>query len=81
MQVYNQISHGRGVVFLTGTPVSNSLAELYVMQAYLQPHELEKRGVSMFDAWAATYGEITTSLEITPEGRGYQLKTRFVLVQ
>lgn len=76
-QYINQISGGRGVVFLTGTPVSNSMAELYVMQKYLQPQELQKRGLMLFDAWAATFGEITTTLEITPEGRGYQMKTRF----
>ena len=74
----NQISSGRGVVFLTGTPVSNSMAELYVMQKYLQPQELERHGIKLFDQWAANFGQITTSLEITPEGRGYQMKTRFV---
>ena len=77
-QYINEISRGRGVVFLTGTPISNSMAELYVMQKYLQPQELQKRGLMLFDAWAATYGEITTALEITPEGRGYQMKTRFL---
>ena len=76
-QYINEISGGRNVIYLTGTPVSNSMSELYVMQKTLQPHELERRGVLMFDEWAATFGKVTSSLEIRPEGNGYQMKNRF----
>ncbi len=76
-QYINEISGGKGVIYLTGTPVSNSMAELYVMQKTLQPQELERRGLLMFDAWAGTFGKITSSLEIKPEGNGYQMKNRF----
>ena len=75
-QYINEISNGRNVVYLTGTPVSNSMAELSVMQKTLQPKEL-KRGLLMFDEWAATFGVVTSSLEIRPEGNGYQMKNRF----
>lgn len=68
---------GRGVTFATGTPVSNSIAELFIMQMYLQPHELKRRGIDFFDNWAATYAKIATSLEITPEGTGYRMRSRF----
>lgn len=67
----------RGVVFATGTPVSNSMSELFTMQKYLQPDVLKQYGVFHFDAWASTFGEIISSLEITPEGTGYQMKNRF----
>ncbi|HBI1629605.1 TPA: DEAD/DEAH box helicase family protein [Enterococcus faecalis] len=67
----------RGVVFATGTPVSNSMSELFTMQKYLQPDILKQYGVFHFDAWASTFGEIVSSLEITPEGTGYQMKNRF----
>uniref|UniRef100_UPI0039841676 SNF2-related protein n=1 Tax=Enterococcus faecalis TaxID=1351 RepID=UPI0039841676 len=73
MDKYNN----RGVVFATGTPVSNSMSELYTMQKYLQPDILKQYGVYHFDAWASTFGEIVSSLEITPEGTGYQMKNRF----
>ena len=73
-QYINEISNGRNVVYLTGTPVSNSMAELYVMQKTLQPQELKRRGLLMFDEWAATFGTVTSSLEIRPEGNGYQMK-------
>ncbi len=63
-QYINEISNGRNVIYLTGTPVSNSMAELYVMQKTLQPQELERRGLLMFDEWAATFGKVTSSLEI-----------------
>ncbi|BBD26476.1 SNF2-related protein [Enterococcus faecalis] len=69
--------NNRGVVFATGTPVSNSMSELYTMQKYLQPDVLKQYGVYHFDAWASTFGEIISSLEITPEGTGYQIKNRF----
>ena len=76
-QYINEISGGKGVIYLTGTPVSNSMSELYVMQKTLQPGELERRGLLMFDAWAGTFGRVTSSLEIRPEGNGYQMKNRF----
>ena len=76
-QYINEIGGGKGVVYLTGTPVSNSMSELYVMQKTLQPQELERRGLLMFDAWAGTFGKVTSSLEIKPEGNGYQMKNRF----
>ncbi len=76
-QYINEIGGGKGVIYLTGTPVSNSMAELYVMQKTLQPQELERRGLLMFDAWAGTFGRVTSSLEIRPEGNGYQMKNRF----
>ena len=73
----NDLNGGKGVVYLTGTPISNSMAELYVLQKTLQPKELENRGLLMFDAWASTYGVVESSLEIKPEGSGYQMKNRF----
>lgn len=76
-QYINEISGERGVVYLTGTPVSNSMSELYVMQKTLQPREMARRGLLMFDAWASTFGRVETALEIKPEGSGYQMKTRF----
>ena len=75
-QYLQEVNNGRGVVFATGTPVSNSMSELYVMMRYLEPKELERQGVSDFDSWAATYGEIISSLEITPGG-GYRMRQRF----
>ena len=76
-QYLQEVNNGRGVVFATGTPVSNSMSELFVMMRYLEPQELERQGVSDFDSWAATYGEIISSLEITPEGGGYRMRQRF----
>lgn len=76
-QYINEISGGKGVIYLTGTPVSNSMAELYVLQKTLQPKELERRDLLMFDEWAGTYGKVVSSLEIKPEGNGYQMKNRF----
>jgi len=76
-QHINDINGGKGVVYLTGTPISNSMSELYVMQKTLQPNELQDRGLMMFDAWASTFGKIESSLEIRPEGTGYQMKNRF----
>lgn len=76
-QYINEIGNGKGVVYLTGTPVSNTMAELYVLQKTLQPKELERKGLLMFDSWASTYGKVVSSLEIKPEGSGYQMKNRF----
>ena len=76
-QYINEITNEHGVVYLTGTPISNSMSELYVMQKTLQPSELRKRGLLMFDAWASTFGRVESSLEIKPEGSGYQMKARF----
>jgi len=66
-----------GVVFATGTPVSNSMAEMWVMQRYLQPKTLESFQVEMFDAWAGNFGESVTALELAPDGSGYRMQTRF----
>ena len=71
------ITNGRGVIFATGTPVSNSMVELYTMQRYLQYHELERLNLTHFDAWASTFGETVTAVELAPEGTGYRAKTRF----
>lgn len=76
-QYLQEINNGRGVVFATGTPISNSMSELYVMQRFLQPQELERMGLSYFDNWAANFGEVVSSLEITPEGNGYRMRQRF----
>lgn len=76
-QYINEIHPGRGVVMATGTPVSNTLCEMYVMQLYLQKQTLEAMGIYHFDSWAANFGEVTTALELTVEGSGYRLKSRF----
>ncbi len=76
-QYINEIGNDKGVIYLTGTPISNSMAELYVIQKTLQPKALEERGLLMFDSWASTFGKVETSLEIKPEGNGYQMKNRF----
>lgn len=68
---------GKGVCFATGTPVSNSMSELYTMQRYLQPETLNEMGLSNFDDWATTFGEVVSSFEIAPDGSGYRLKERF----
>jgi N12 class adenine-specific DNA methylase len=73
----DKITNGKGVIFATGTPVSNSITELYTMMRYLQNSLSEKRGQKHFDCWAADYGESVTALELAPEGTGYRLKTRF----
>ncbi len=72
-----QINEGRGVVFATGTPISNTMAELYTMLRYLGPDLLRERGVEHFDAWAANFAEAVTSLELAPDGSGYRMHTRF----
>jgi len=76
-QYISEISDGRGVVFATGTPVSNTMCELYVMQLYLQKNALERMGIYHFDSWAANFGEVTTALELTVEGSGFRFKSRF----
>lgn len=76
-QYLQEINSGKGVVFATGTPISNSMSEMYVMQRYLQPQMLARLGLNYFDAWAATFGEVVSSLEITPEGSGYRMRNRF----
>lgn len=73
----DEITGNRGVVFATGTPISNSMAELFTMQRYLQRETLEQHGLSSFDAWASTFGETVTAVELAPEGTGYRTKTRF----
>jgi N12 class adenine-specific DNA methylase len=73
----DEITGNRGVVFATGTPISNSMAEMYTMQRYLQYDTLVKHKLEHFDCWASTFGETTTAMELTPEGTGFQLKTRF----
>jgi len=72
-----EISGGRGVVFATGTPISNTMAEMYTMQRYLAPDLLKERGVAHFDAWAANFAEAVTALELAPDGSGYRMHTRF----
>jgi hypothetical protein len=76
-QYLDEQKGGRGTVFATGTPISNSMVELYTMQRYLQYNELVKSGLQHFDAWASTFGETVTAIELAPEGTGYRSKTRF----
>ncbi len=76
-QYLTEINKGRGIVFATGTPVSNSMGELYVMQLYLQKPLLEEMGIRYFDSWATNFGEVTTALELTVEGKGFREKSRF----
>ena len=73
----DELTGGRGVVFATGTPVSNSMTELYTMQRYLQYDRLQELGMTHFDCWAGRFGETCTSLELAPEGTGYRARTRF----
>ena len=73
----DEITGGKGTVFATGTPVSNSMAELYTMQRYLQYGELRQNELEHFDNWASTFGETVTAIELAPEGTGYRAKTRF----
>ena len=73
----DEITGGRGVVFATGTPISNSMVELYTIQRYLQMDALQEQGFQHFDAWAANYGETVTAIELAPEGTGYRAKTCF----
>jgi len=76
-QYLDEITGARGVTFATGTPISNSMTELYTMQRYLQQYTLERNGLANFDSWAATFGETVTAVELAPEGTGYRTKTRF----
>ena len=73
----DELTGGRGVVFATGTPVSNSISELYTVMRYLQYGTLQQKGLTHFDCWASTFGETTTSIELAPEGTGYRARTRF----
>ena len=73
----DEITGGRGIVFATGTPISNSMVEMYIMQKYLQYGTLKQNGLLHFDAWASTFGETVTAIELAPEGTGYRAKTRF----
>jgi N12 class adenine-specific DNA methylase len=72
-----QSVNGGGVVFATGTPIANSMAEMFTMQRYLQPQDLQKHGLQHFDSWAATFGEPVTAMELAPDGAGYRVNTRF----
>lgn len=76
-QYLDEITGGKGIVFATGTPVSNSMTELYTMMRYLQADKLKEMGMHNFDAWAANFGEAVTAIELAPEGTGYRAKTRF----
>ena len=73
----DEITSGKGVVFATGTPVSNSMTELYTLMRYLQYGTLREKGLQHFDCWASTFGETTTAIELAPEGTGYRARTRF----
>ena len=73
----DELTGGRGVVFATGTPISNSMTEMYTMQRYLQYATLKRQNMTHFDAWASTFGETTTAIELAPEGTGYRARTRF----
>ena len=76
-QYLDEITGGKGITFATGTPVSNSMTELYTMQRYLQYGKLNRMGLGHFDSWASTFGEVVTSIELAPEGTGYRAKSRF----
>lgn len=80
-QYLHRTNPGRGVAFATGTPISNTMAEMFTMTRYLAPELLDQRGIAAFDAWAATFGELVTGLEIAPDGSGARLKTRFAKYQ
>lgn len=78
IEYINELHGGdKGVVFATGTPISNSMAEMYIMQTYLQRNTLEELGINYFDSWAADFGETVTALEMAPSGQGYRARTRF----
>ncbi|HQM96068.1 MAG TPA: ParB/RepB/Spo0J family partition protein [Clostridia bacterium] len=76
-QYLSEINNGRGIVFATGTPISNTMCEMYVMQLYLQKEALEEMEIYHFDSWAANFGEVTNALELTVEGSGFRFKSRF----
>lgn len=73
----DEITNGKGIVFATGTPISNSMIEMYTMQRYLQFNLLQKQNLQNFDSWASTFGETVSAIELSPEGTGYRMKTRF----
>ena len=73
----DEITGGRGVIFATGTPISNSMTEMYTLMRYLQYNTLQQKGLTHFDAWASTFGETTIAIELAPEGTGYRARTRF----
>ena len=73
----DEITGGRGVIFATGTPLSNSMTEMYTLMRYLQYNTLQQKGLTHFDAWASTFGETTIAIELAPEGTGYRARTRF----
>ncbi|WP_425517516.1 N-6 DNA methylase [Paenibacillus agaridevorans] len=73
----DELTEGRGIIFATGTPISNSITEMYTMQRYLQYERLRGQGLQHFDSWASTFGETVTAIELAPEGTGYRAKTRF----
>lgn len=78
IEYINELHGGdKGVVFATGTPISNSMTEMYTMQTYLQKQTLARLGIDYFDAWAADFGETVTALELAPSGKGYRARTRF----
>lgn len=77
VQYINSLTPGRNVIFATGTPISNTMCEMYIMQKYLQADLLKEKDIYHFDAWAANYGDLVTAMELTPEGKGYREKTRF----
>lgn len=76
-QYIQEINNGKGLIFATGTPISNSMTEMFVMQRYLQPNELKEWGINHFDEWASNFGEVVSSLELAPEGTGYRIRNRF----
>ena len=76
-QYVEEITGGRNIIFATGTPLSNTMCEMYVMQKYLQESELKRHGIHAFDAWAGNFGEVVNSLELAPEGTGFRFKNRF----
>ena len=76
-QYLDEMTGGKGIVFATGTPISNSMTEMYTMQRYLQYHTLVEHGLEHFDSWASTFGETVSSIELDPTGKGYRSKTRF----
>ena len=79
-QYMDELTGGRGIIFATGTPVSNSMTELYTMMRYLQYGTLQQKGLTHFDSWASTFGETTTAIELAPEGTGYRARTRFAKI-
>lgn len=75
--INDELTEGRGIIFATRTPISNSITEMYTMQQYLQYEALRKNGLHHFDCWASTFGEPVTAIELAPEGTDYRAKTRF----